>query len=377
MTHELNDNRDTLGPGSTAAPAFDYSSAIDPSLETVAGQHLGSETRLIGRVKRPHRKACKISLIYVTAPPMKIEDVLDVGSGIAPPAIISSSTLSPPQQEDVKTLYSTVYAAGMDKFLESKWFSTRGQTHLLNNPALCEKYRVLLSRFNITAQSDFRGNLMTQSLEAHVIWETFMLARQVSASINSTNEPNATLEINEGVHETAKRVEVFEALVTNQTLDPANAITDTPPHTNSTTPSTTPKPALDDQLRTRERSFWRHTSKFCTLKDNAKSAAENPNEEIDRVLKEMRLLLDSRENRDIIYSIAIARHIGHQLAEKAVAEGEKGQAAQPLSNNEEDPRTKVGVAKNFIISESGGKGTTQVAQRVCGMAVMSWTPRQP
>ena len=296
-----------------------------------------------------------------------------------PPTINTATNLNAQQRDEIKNLYTTIYATGIDKFLETRWFSNRGLTHLFDNPILCEKYKVLLSRFNITAASDYRGNLITQSLEAHVIWETFLLARQVSASINTTNDPNATVEVNDGVHEAAKRVEVFEALVTNQRLDPANAMNDGQAQSSSTTtPSGTPKPALDDQLRSRERDFWRNTSKFCTLKDDSKPSAENPNEEIEKVLKDMRVLLDSRENRDIIYSIAVVRQVAHQLAEKAAAEENKDQSAgaQPVSNNEEDPRTKVTVARNFIHSESAGKGTTQVAQRVCGMAIMTWSKGQ-
>ena len=315
---------------------------------------------------------------FFVAPPVKIEDILDVGSGMIPPAITTATTLDAQQRDEIKNLYTTIYASGIDKFLETRWFSSRGLTHLLENPILCEKYKVLLSRFNITAASDYRGNLITQSLEAHVIWDTFLLARQVSASINTTNDPNATVEVNDGVHEAAKRVEVFEALVTNQRLDPANAINDAQAQSSSTTtPSGTPKPALDDQLRNRERDFWRNTSRFCTLKDDSKPSSENPNEEIEKVLKDMRVLLDSRENRDIIYSIAVVRQVAHQLAEKAIAD-EKDQrgSSQSVGNNEEDPRTKVSVARNFIHSESAGKGTTQVAQRVCGMAIMTWSKGQ-
>ena len=368
-----------LGAGAVAPQSFDYTSAIDPSLEAATGQQLGSDVKLIGKSSSVQCVISRNRAEPEPVPPVKIEDILDVGSGMAPPVINTASTLNPQQRDEIKNLYTTIYATGIDKFLETRWFSSRGLAHLLNNPILCEKYKFLLSRFHITAASDYRGNLVTQSLEAHVIWETFLLARQVSASINTTNDPNATVEANEGVHEAAKHVEVFEALITNQQLDPANAINDAQAQSSSTTtPSGTPKPALDDQLRNRERDFWRHTSKFCTLKDDSKSSAENPLEEIEKALKDMRILLDSRENRDIIYSIAIIRHIGNQLAEKAAAEGDKGQSAsgQPVGNSEEDPRTKVSVARNFIHSESAGKGTTQVAQRVCGMAIMAWSKGQ-
>ena len=282
--------------------------------------------------------------------------------------------MSNADRDSAKQVFENVYATATDKFLETRWFTSRGLTHLYINPSLLEKYRVLLGRFNFKATTNFHEKDVTRSLEAHIIWETFLLARQVAASINNTNDPNAAIEINDGVLDAAKRVDIFEALITNQKLDPANAITDAPPSTSdsATTPSSTSKPALDDQLKTRERDFWHWTSKFCVLKDDAKRASENPNEEIEKILHEMRVLLDSRENRDILYSIAIIRHCGHQLADK---EGAKGESIQPVTNNENDPRTKLQVAKNFIAGEASGKGTTQVSQRICGMAFLASNKR--
>ena len=46
---------------------------------------------------------------------------------------------------------------------------------------------------------------------------------------------------------------------------------------------------------------------------------------------------------------------------------------QPPDNEENAEKTKLHVAKTFIESEAGGKGTNQVIQRVCGMAIRSWT----
>ena len=312
--------------------------------------------------------------------PTKIEDILNVGAGFVPPVVAASASMAPNVRDLVKETYSSVYGNGIDKFLETRWFTTRGLTHLLQNPLLCEKYAMLISRFDITAASNYQENLVTQSLEAHVVWETMLLCRQVSASINTTNDSSAVIETNEGVHDAAKRVEVFEALITNQQLDPANAITETSGQAGSITTLTTTT-ALDDQLKTRERDFWRLVSKFCTLKyspqappatgsEASAGPSSNPATEIDGVLGETRVLLDSRENRDVLYSIAIARHWGQRLAERAEAEG--GKLEQPVSNDEGDPRNKLRVARDFITAEAGGKGTTQVVQRICGMAVMSW-----
>lgn len=335
----------------------------------------------------------------MAAKPTKIEDLLNVGHGYPPPVVTAPSSVSSTIKPQVKDVYTTIYGPSIDKFLETQWFTTRGTAHLANDPLLCEKYYNLLSRFNITANTDYHANLVTQSLEAHIIWETMLIARQVSTSITTTHTPDSVIEINEGVHDAAKRVEILETLITNQFFDPASLITDDAAETRSGTPKT----VLETQLKTREKDFWRLISRFCSIKPQdgpaattstapapdatAASAAKNddgdntnnaenaaisttaaeapPASEIDTVLTDMRNLLDSRENRDVLYSFAIASHIGQQMAEKGAVE-------PPVSNDEKDHRTKFEVARQFISSEAAGKGTTQVVQRCCGMVVRSW-----
>ena len=307
------------------------------------------------------------------APPLSIEEILDVGSGHPPPAIPLPSGLEPADRQVITGLFEHLYAPYIDKFLETKWFTNRGLDHLLNNVILLEKYKILKSRFIYTPANDMREYLVTQSLEAHIIWETMLLARQVSLSVAATNDPSSSIEIMEGVHDVAKRINAFEALVTNQKLNPANTL---PEPTKSGATSPAGRPALQEQLLSREQNFWYFTSKFCALRDDAKSLEENPVEEIDKVLTDMRLLLDSRENRDILYSMAVIRHVGHKLATRAAAQAAgESTVGQLVSNNEDDPATKVNVARRFIQEEASGKGTNQVTQRVCGMAVMAWSKR--
>ena len=129
-----------------------------------------------------------------------------------------------------------------------------------------------------------------------------LLCRQVSASAESTNGATNYMEVNDGVHDAAKRLEIFETLVTNQYLESEPL----PPNNAARNGN-----MLDDQLKFREREFWRLLSKFLTLHDDEAASAT----EIDDTLSQCRHLLDSRENRDVIYSIAIARHIGQRRAE--------------------------------------------------------------
>lgn len=307
--------------------------------------------------------------------------------------------------EEVAQVYTSLYAGAIDKLLETRWFTERGLIHVHSDPLLCERYRILVSRFGITAATHFHENLVTQSLEMHIIWETMQLCRQVSTSIDSTNDVNAAQEISEGVHEAAKRVGALEALFTNQYLT-ISVIQprETTPDTNaaagrasmdapgSLAAKPAPKKGLDDQLRSRERKFWTLLSKLLCIKDELASPLSSPtattpalaNKEqnppvslcpkIDATLYEMRGLLDSRENRDVLYSVAVARYMPRKaLVEEKAGRGRLDPIPETVGpNDEENPRVKIEVARNFVRSEAGGRGTTQVFQRVCGMVCLMW-----
>jgi hypothetical protein len=197
----------------------------------------------------------------------------------------------------------------------------------------------------------------TQSLEASVVWSMMGLCRHVANTPNTTNGQASHPEVDDDVKDAAARLEVFEKLISGEYLDPEPEL-----KTENTTNGT----AFEEQLKYREREFWRLVSTFLTIRDDEASSAK----EIDDTLGSCRSLLDSRENRDVVYSIAIARHVGQRMAEFP------NNIQQPASNDEQDARTKLYVAKKFIEDEANGKGTNQVIQRLCGMAMRSWTVRR-
>lgn len=197
----------------------------------------------------------------------------------------------------------------------------------------------------------------TQSLEASVVWSMMGLCRQVANTPIATNGQASHPDVNDDVKDASARLEVFEKLISGEYLDPEPVL-----KMENTTNGT----AFEEQLKYREREFWRLVNTFLTIRDDEASSAK----EIDDTLGSCRSLLDSRENRDVIYSIAIARHVGQRMAEFP------NNLQQPASNDEQDARTKLFVAKKFIEDEANGKGTNQVIQRLCGMAMRSWTVRR-
>ena len=186
-----------------------------------------------------------------------------------------------------------------------------------------------------------------------MVWAMIGMCRQVLGK-----SPVDEQDDKDGVYDAAKRMDIFENLVTGEYLDSSTAPSQVSEESNGT--------ALNDQLKTRERDFWRLVHTFLTIRDDEASAAK----EIDDTLASCRSLLDSRENRDVIYSVMVARHVGARISEFPE------NLPQPANNDEENARTKVFVAKKFIEDESNGKGTNQVVQRLCGMAHRSWSIRR-
>ena len=452
-------NTAPYGGGGSGVPAggapsggdqFDYASAIDPALEAAtavpgAGGAFYTDPRgpmpVYGEpqsllsapyLAQPrHDPAERLQGLALSNPrlrigswaaagkPAKIEEVLRVGAGYLPPAVPPvGAELAPAQRAELSQLWGTVYGPALDKFLETRWFATRGLAHLSRDRGLTARYFALVGRFGITASTHFHENLVTNSLEASVIWDTMLLARQVAAQVASTHDGDAAADAAEGVLEVARRVEILEALLTNTHLDPASVTAD--PTASTTTPAEGAAPgaatptdkttAFQGQLAKRERDFWRLVACFATLQTDPAlpqptpttastgdgKPEPTPTQQADALLGEMRVLLDSRENRDVLYSMAVVRHLGMQVqhggptapasaggtatetkteGEGGGVEGAEGKPASGGAGPEDEPREKVRVAREFLQYEASGRGTTQVVQRMCGAAVMSWSPR--
>ncbi|KAL9634560.1 MAG: hypothetical protein Q9164_004023, partial [Protoblastenia rupestris] len=294
-------------PAAYGAPVFaseintletSRNTAIDPALDSHLQQNTG-EQQISEQARRAKRT--------------KIEDLLCI-NGISPPPPAPPSTLSEETTREVRQIYSTAYAPGMDKFLETRWFTERGANHLMANSVLCDQFALLIHRYAINPQDpNYYVHLgITQSLEAMVVWSMLGMCRKVAKDGQVAEE-----EVKEGVLDASKRLEIFEALVTGEYMDP-----DAPPKEAEIRSNGTP---LQGQLKNREYEFWRSVYTFLTLRDDEASTAKA----IDDALSTCRGLLESRENRDVIYSIMIVRHVGARVAEFP-------NLKQPETNDEKD-----------------------------------------
>ncbi|EAW10617.1 putative C6 finger domain protein [Aspergillus clavatus NRRL 1] len=279
----------------------------------------------------------------------QISDLLAL-RGIPPPPPHPITSLPPNRLEEIKAVFLATYAPAIDRFFETRWFSEKALGHLLANAQLMAEYSALIDAFNDRNLNDPNVVAQLESFEASVVWSTMTLCRHVM------NVSNGSLGQDFDLLATASRLDVIEAMITGEHLD-RNPLAQFPNREPAASP-----PTLPDQLMQRSLDFWSSIGHFLTLHDNEAISAK----EIDDTLARCRTLLDTYENRDVIYSIAIARHIGQRWADFPHS------IPQHVTPNEKDAGAKLYVAQKFLEQEAGGKGTTQVIKRLCGMVVRSW-----
>ena len=258
-------------------------------------------------------------------------------------------------KEEIQKIYKMAYASGMDKFFETRWFSERAISQLMENSVLCDQFAMLTQRFAMNPHDPaYPVQLqVTQSLEAMVVWSMLGLCRKVANTKDAAGNVNED-DVKEGVLEAAKRLEIFQALILGKYMSPESA-----PKGPETTQNGT---GLEGQMKSRGYEFWHLVHRFLIRREDS---GESP--QVEEVLSSCRSLLESREPRDVIYSIMVARHYGPQVP------GFPNHMKQPKTSDEINIDSKLAVAKKLLEDEAGGRGTNQVVQRLCGMAVRSWS----
>ncbi|PMD64100.1 uncharacterized protein K444DRAFT_492794, partial [Hyaloscypha bicolor E] len=316
-------------PGS-ASQQFDYTSAIDPALEAVA----------------PPTSAASGASYQTTTPAKRtVNDLLALG-GPVPPRSTTDTATNPTMLDEVKHLYYSIYAPGLENFLESKWFSVKGLAKLLEGKFYLEQFAALLQQFAKTSQNDQKEIQYTSSVEARVVWALASMVRTAAAESNGVNVK--TVPATDDPTEATNRLNVFETLLTGRVA--------------ASNPLTAPVAGSTDHHRLRELEFWYTLGNFvCHQYEDAAAAKE-----VDETLSALRNLLDGRENRDVLYSIAVVRGLGQRVSEYTDND-------TPLHLDESDNKSKLLVAKKFVMDEAAGAGTTNVIRRLCDLSARSWS----
>jgi hypothetical protein len=365
-------------PGS-ATQQYDFHSAIDPALESAApataagNQFIQSTPGMLNFRSDPKREMQSASPYSSSSAP----ETPHLRGGAAPsvsPSVAffaedaADTTVSakrivlallaiggapppPPQDQDptvideIKHLYFSIYAPGLENFLESKWFSVKGLNKFLSEKTLMDLFGSLMVQFQ-KPNTEEKEILYTNSVEGRVVWA---LASNVHAgAIEVNGKSTGLVPPADDPVEAGHRLDVFEALLTGEVLSVNNL--------------TQPVPGSTDHHRLRELEFWFTLGNFVCLPVDDPKSSQN----IDNSLSSLRTLLDGRENRDVLYSIAVVRAIGQRVSDYTASD-------MPHHFDETDDRSKLRVAKKFITDQASGHGTTNVIRRFCELAARSWS----
>ena len=283
---------------------------------------------------------------------MNAEQLFWIANITPPEFAINTPPLEPTARDEIKAMYLNEFAPGLNSFFETKWYSTGGVERLLADTDLCTFMAELIKRYKTVVGSDYRSETACRVLETKAVWRLSILCRSPQWTANGANGaaplPNFELE------ELTKRIDIVEALLT-KLLAPTNPVSSL---------------RYSDMGMTAEKKseiqFWQIIGDFVSLKlDDDANAAR-----FDSILNSARHTLNRLENRDVIYSILVTRHLGRRVT----GFPERMQPANPNAG-EADDTNKVALAKEFITTEANWKGTTHPIQRLCDMAVRSWTLR--
>lgn len=263
--------------------------------------------------------------------------------------------LSQEVNKELEDFYNFKYAHALDKLFETSWYTTQGfatltADHQLHEFAVqcMEEMRPKPGSYGQTAPSPALA-----SLEARLVWSLAALPRVHNLhNTNSASPSSLTLEL-------LQRLDTVEHLLTGRYLDVARV----PPP-----PASVVEMSGEQDSKSVQQAFWYHLGRFTSLRDDQGDAQTL--DDVSRELGNMRVILEVLENRDVLYSIAVARHIGGRIPDWSPQTPHL-----PLSNDPTDDVNKLHVAYSFVQTEDQ-RGTSQVIQRICSMSLRSWSLQQ-
>jgi len=232
---------------------------------------------------------------------------------------------------------------GMDQLLETTWYARHGLDILLQNQHYCDAFVGMLKLFEDTKANDYDSMRLLPLTESRMIWRLMCMPRQQAWTLN---EPL--------IDEVTRRLDIFESLLTGKEIT-------TPPPSN-----VQPQNNSNDY---RLNLFWRDLGNLTTLLRKTRTSPATSLTAASEALYRLRNLLDGNEARDVLYSIATVRLYGPGTRGEVVQREDEVKVGGDLQSQEKE---RFAVAKKFVEDQAAGKGTTQVVQRCCAMAVRSW-----
>jgi hypothetical protein len=273
---------------------------------------------------------------------MRIDEIIDL---LGPPAPAQQISHTEETFNEITKVYHEMYAGGLSAFFETSWyyFTENGKMTFPKDANLIEHMATFLKILEGVKANDHTQMAYSGVLETRIVWELACTAYQVPE--RATNSMRLNLPPDNDAIEARNRLHVVEALLCGDELL-SNPLC--------------PPVADGDHHRVRQFDFWYSLAEFVRRRENPNSpAAVKARED---VLARMRHLLDGRENRDVLYSIAVVRELAPNF--------DAGYAATiPQHLDESDPKNRLAVASKFLLDESQVTGgTTNVVRRFSDIA---------
>ncbi|CUS13919.1 unnamed protein product [Tuber aestivum] len=286
---------------------------------------------------------------------IKIDDLLSVVSSsqpLTPPSSETTLYATPSATvEDMKTLYKLRYAPALDKFLETGWFMGPGLAKVLSDNHLVELMAEIFERFRVRGGSfveEEDPSIGRKGKSAGVLWAgvKMVYGTGIPAADNRQDEDEDDFRDEDGA-ETLRRINIVEALVTGQPLEPVPES----PRVTSVDKTTEDSPTT---------LFWRGLARAVA----ARGGDAKLNGQVDSILADCRQFIEGNETRKLLLMIAEARHLGssrpHDTHADPTMAGDSTRLLASLRSYIE------GVAK-----ETAEPGSS-LSRRIAGRAVGQW-----
>lgn len=315
-----------------AVPLFDFTPSSSPS---------PTFSYPVSQKPLPSHSPSARTHAYSNAPvKMKVDEIVNQ-AGAAPEAPRLGEQVSPEALAEITQIYHEIYVPGLSSFFESDWFSfPPSGSHSSHNPiSILHNNRPLVSlmaSFLVQMKTANAQNFgYCTHLETRVVWALAKLAYTVPPG---SNAPRDNPPRDDDASETRNRVFVFETLINGDNL--------------VVNPLLQP-PGNADPQRMNRYEFWYALAEFLRV----------PTARLEQ-LGRMRAALDGRENRDVLYSLAVIRQYSWDFRPG-------WESGVPDHLKEDEPLNKFHVAIEFIKSESqygGCQGMTNVVRQLCFVA---------
>ncbi|OAA42613.1 negative acting factor [Metarhizium rileyi] len=318
-------------------PAFDFATSIDP-----ASRHLPPPTSGPDIKPFDYKTLATVDSSRHSPPnKMKIDEIINLLGPPPPPQQISHTEET---FNEITKVYHEMYAGGLSAFLETSWyyFIENGKMSFPRDANLIEHMATFLKILEAVRANDHSQMAYSGVLETRIVWELACIAYQFSDGANQTSRTSLPPEGDSA--EARNRLRVVEALLCGEYLA-----------TNPLTP-----PLQDPEPhRTRQFDFWYSLAEFVIKRESPDS--HQAIKARDDALGRMRHLLDGRENRDVLYSIAVVRELAPYYG--------PSYGNTPQYADETDPKNRLAVASKFILDEAQVTGgTTNVVRRFSDIA---------